>query len=686
MDKYLGKRLDNRYEIKELIGVGGMANVYKSYDINENRTVAIKILKDEFLNSPDFLRRFRNESKAIAVLSHPNIVKVFDVNFGDKIQYIVMEYIDGITLKEFINTQECLTWKESLHFTVQILRSLQHAHDKGIVHRDIKPQNIMLLQDGTIKVMDFGIARFARDDMHTITDKALGTVHYISPEQAKGEPADEKTDIYAVGVMLFEMLTGALPFEADNAVSVAIMQMNSIPKKPTEINDTIPIGLEEITIRAMQKNSVMRYQSAAEMLRDLDSFKKNPSITFEYKYFNDNGNTKYFDTVNISNFGSENNMKENNKNSKTNKNKNNTSKKSKYIPILAGVASAFVIIMLLILVGFGVFSGGNKVEEISMPDLTGQNINNITNDDTYKDLKIEIISTDYTNDYEKDIIFEQNIRPGQRVKKNTLVRVKVSLGKKLIEVPDTYNSDYNQAQQELKNLGFNFTIVRQFDSNIAIDRVIKTEPAKGNHVAKGTEIKIYVSMGKQTQNVTVPNLIGKTESEAKTLLDSLKIKYNISYVNSKEPKGNVVNQSVSPNSVIEEGALIELSISNGKASSSSSQRFSIDLPNGISGTYRFTIYVNGVSKSTQVINVGATSKFDFTLTGSGTQEVTVTIVPSSGSSNEINFVKYNVNFDENISQLIYKDNSAFDKFNNTSSNNTSSNSNNNNNSSRLYTN
>ena len=297
MDKYIGKRLGGRYDIKELIGVGGMANVYKATDIIEDKIVAVKILKDEYLSNDEFLRRFRNESKAIAVLSHPNIVKIFDVSLGDGIQYIVMEYVDGLTLKEYIEQQHVLRWKEAVHFTVQILRALQHAHDKGIVHRDIKPQNIMLLQDGTIKVMDFGIARFARDDGRTVTDKAIGSVHYISPEQARGDVTDEKSDIYSVGVMLFEMLTGKLPFDADSAVSIALMQMQAIPKMPRQLNETIPEGLEEITVRAMQKDPSQRYQSAAEMLRDIDEFKRNPSILFEYKYFSDEEKTKYFDAV-----------------------------------------------------------------------------------------------------------------------------------------------------------------------------------------------------------------------------------------------------------------------------------------------------------------------------------------------------------------------------------------------------
>ena len=297
MDKNIGKKLDNRYELTELIGVGGMADIYKANDIIENKVVAVKILKNEFAKSEDFLRRFRNESKAIALLSHKNIVKIYDVGFTDKIQYIVMEYIDGITLTEYIERQGVLKWRDAVHFTTQILRALQHAHDRGIVHRDIKSQNVMLLADGTIKVMDFGIAHFNRETDKTISEKAIGSVHYISPEQARGEVTDEKSDIYSVGVMLYEMLTGVKPFDGDNPVSIALKHMQTKPKKMTEINSSIPEGLEEITMKAMQKVPSERYQTAGEMIKDIEEFKKNPSIVFEYKYFSTDGSTKYFDKI-----------------------------------------------------------------------------------------------------------------------------------------------------------------------------------------------------------------------------------------------------------------------------------------------------------------------------------------------------------------------------------------------------
>lgn len=293
MENYVGKRLDGRYEIQEIIGVGGMSVVYKAYDNVDDRIVAVKILKDEFADDAEFVRRFKNESKAIAVLSHPNIVKVYDVSFGEKLQYIVMEYVDGITLKEYILKQKLITWNDAVFFTTQILKALQHAHDKGIVHRDIKPQNIMLLSTGNIKVTDFGIARFSRTETKTLTENAIGSVHYISPEQAKGEFTDERADIYSLGVVFYEMLAGEVPFEADSAVSVALMQLQKDPKKLTEINPDIPLGIEQICIHAMQKNPDDRYQTATEMLIDLEEVIRNPKATFDYTYFVDKEPTKY---------------------------------------------------------------------------------------------------------------------------------------------------------------------------------------------------------------------------------------------------------------------------------------------------------------------------------------------------------------------------------------------------------
>ncbi|MDR2932525.1 MAG: protein kinase, partial [Oscillospiraceae bacterium] len=361
MDKYIGKKLEGRYEIQALIGMGGMSNVYKAFDAIDERTVAVKILRDEFLDNAEFLRMFKNESKAIAVLSHPNIVRVYDVSFTNHIHSIVMEYIDGITMKDYIERQGMLGWKEAVHFTLQILRALQHAHDKGIVHRDIKPHNIMLLHNGEIKVMDFGIARFARSEVRTITDRAIGSVHYISPEQAMGDNTDEKSDIYSLGVMLFEMLTGRLPFDADTAVSVAIKQIQTQAARPRSINPDIPEGLEEITMRAMQKDAARRYQSAAEMIADIERFKQDPSILFAYKYMdaeNDKSRQKkYARAIN-----------------KTREEDNQLPprKKTPYIPILTGVTLAFVLAAMSF-IGLMVYYNNpfKQVDDTTVPNLVG---------------------------------------------------------------------------------------------------------------------------------------------------------------------------------------------------------------------------------------------------------------------------------------------------------------------------
>ncbi|MBQ2330075.1 MAG: serine/threonine protein kinase, partial [Oscillospiraceae bacterium] len=280
-DNYIGKFLDNRYEILEKIGSGGMATVYKARCHRLNRFVAIKILKADLAENEDLRRRFHAESQAVAMLSHPNIVAVYDVNHTDNLDYIVMELIDGITLKQYINRKGILNWKEALHFTTQITKALSHAHSRGIIHRDIKPHNIMILRDGSVKVADFGIARLL-STKNTLTQEALGSVHYISPEQAKGGQVDARSDIYSLGVVMYEMLTSRLPFEGDSPVSVAIQHISSIPLQPKEINPNIPTGLAQITMHAMEPNMDLRYPSADALLADLEEFRKNPSVEFSY--------------------------------------------------------------------------------------------------------------------------------------------------------------------------------------------------------------------------------------------------------------------------------------------------------------------------------------------------------------------------------------------------------------------
>ena len=510
MDKYVGKRLDGRYEIQEIIGVGGMAVVYKAYDNQENRIVAVKILKDEFVSNQEFIRRFKNESKAIAMLSHQNIVKVYDVSFGDLIQYIVMEYIEGVTLKEVIERQGSLRWKDAVHFTIQILRGLQHAHDKGIVHRDVKPQNIMVLADGTIKVTDFGIARFTRSDQRTITDKAIGSVHYISPEQARGEKTDEKSDIYSVGVMLYEMITGQMPFQAESAVSVAIMQLQREPKSPTEINGSIPDGLEQITMHAMQKTPERRYQSSAEMLCDLDAFRKDPAITFGYSYFVDDSPTKFVGSFDDADDVAEETIEE------------DVKEKSSIIPILTGVAVTLVLALVVLAIIFIPKFLNGSTAEIACPDFVGKKYDVILDNDEYvTNFKFED-EWAHSDDYEYGIVFEQSEKSGEMLKKGAKITLYISMGENTKVVNNVKDKTESAAKTELEAAGFRTEIVEMADEDVEKGCVIKTEPAIGTYVEPNTKITIYVSTGKPEKKVAVPDVTLMTEEDAKKKLEEEK--------------------------------------------------------------------------------------------------------------------------------------------------------------------
>jgi serine/threonine-protein kinase len=556
MDKYVGKRLDGRYEIREIIGVGGMAVVYKAYDNQEDRLVAIKILKEEFLTNEEFLRRFKNESKAIAMLSHPNIVNVYDVSFGDLIQYIVMEYIEGITLKEFIEKEGSLRWKDAVHFTIQILKGLQHAHDNGIVHRDVKPQNIMVLEDGTIKVTDFGIARFARSDQRTITDKAIGSVHYISPEQARGEKTDEKADIYSVGVMLYEMLTGKLPFQADSAVSVAIMQLQREPQLPTEINDSIPQGLEQITMHAMQKSQERRYQSAAEMLCDLGNFRKDPELTFAYSYFVDNSPTKFVGEI-VS--------PEKEEAKEAQKEKNNI------IPILLGIAVTLVIALVVLALIFIPKLLSDTGSEIECPNFVGKKFADIKNDPEYTDNFIFNPKWQENEEYDYGYIYEQSIKEGSKVKDDTKITLFVSMGQSTEKVPDVRNQLESTAVSQLKAAGFVTKIVEEASEEYDAGYVIRTEPQHTTVVAEGETITIVVSTGKPQEFVLVPDVLGQPEEQAKKELQKVGLKpkvetqkVNITPEKDYQPAGNVLAQSPESSSEkVAEGTEIVLYISSG---------------------------------------------------------------------------------------------------------------------------
>lgn len=556
MDKFVGKRLDGRYEIREIIGVGGMAVVYKAYDSIEDRIVAIKILKEEFASNEEFQRRFKNESKAIAVLSHPNIVKVYDVSFGDLIQYIVMEYIEGITLKEYIERTGNLSWNDAVSFAIQILRGLQHAHDKGIVHRDVKPQNIMVLGDRTIKVTDFGIARFARNESQTITDKAIGSVHYISPEQAKGELTDEKADIYSLGVIMYEMLTGSLPFEAESAVSVAIMQLQTEPKLPTHINPLIPLGLEQITMKAMQKDVRNRYKSAAEMLRDLEQFKRDPSMVFQNNYFVDDSPTKHID-----NFYYDNNGKDTAEDAEEAE-----TTKVPLIPILTGVAVAFIAAIVVLCIIFIPKLIGSTGDEFPCPNYVGMEYEKLVADGNEYDFKF-VPEYDNNTDQPEGVIFEQTPAADRKVKRGATITVKVSIGVKSVKVPIVAGYEATKAKAMLENDGFTVVVVEEASEDVASSFVIRTEPAGGSNMPAKTEVKMFVSTGVPTEYIDVPNVTRCTLEDAKRQIEAAGFTVGtVTEVNSDANlKGYVVDQDPEAGNgkTAGKGSAINLSVGSG---------------------------------------------------------------------------------------------------------------------------
>lgn len=579
MDKLTGKLLSERYEIQEKIGCGGMANVYKAHCRTLNRTVAIKILKDEFRNNEEFVKRFKTESQAVALLSHPNIVAVYDVGAYDGLPFIVMEYIDGITLKDYMDKKGVLSTKEIIIFVRQILLALRHAHGRKIIHRDIKPQNIMMLRNGTVKIADFGIARFVMSNTQTITESAIGSAHYLSPEQAKGSVTDEKTDIYSVGVIIYEMLTGKVPFDAENPVMVAIMHIQGNAKPPHLINPNAPSALESIAMHAMAREPFNRYSNAEEMLSDIIAFGKNPNIVFNYKYnYNPAQNTQYFDAVkhykNVENVNDKYNSRyrtdENEENPKTNHNKEAANKRLRKKAIMT-VLSLIVLVSVLVLGGkafinileFGTIWPGER-EELVVPDFTDMTVSEIEEDEKYKDFKIIVTDKMYDTEIEKDKVISQDPKAGSKVRPDKEINVTLSLGIDRIEVPDIINMEYRQAVIALKDKGFIPTVEYIFDDNIINGYVVKCNPDVGTKHGNNTAITLYVSKGKEQKMVTVPSVLGKTEDVAKAMMtDAGLVVKKVEPVASEQKRGIIISQSIAAGQSVSEKTEIILEISAG---------------------------------------------------------------------------------------------------------------------------
>lgn len=639
MDNYVGKRLDGRYEIQEIVGVGGMSVVYKAYDNVDDRVVAVKILKDEFLTNDDFVRRFKNESKAIALLSHPNIVKVYDVSFGEKLQYIVMEYVDGITLKEYIQKQGAITWNDALFFTTQILKALQHAHDKGIVHRDIKPQNIILLPNGNIKVADFGIARFSRSETRTLTDTAIGSVHYISPEQAKGEFTDEKADIYSVGVVLYEMLAGKVPFEAESAVSVALMQLQNNAKRLTEINPDIPLGLEQICIHAMQKDPKDRYQSATEMLLDVEEVINNPKTVFDYSCFVDKSPTKYIsNTDKITAETPVINEKPIEKAVDSDEDEveyyDPDHKKKVISAVLIGIIILVTAAVLLVMA----ITGSFKTSTNTLDNFVGFSYDELISSNKY-DYEF-VLEQKKTDEVEPGIVVDQSPEAGSKVISGSQVKLVVSASMDDINVPNIYNLNDEKAKKALANEGLtNYKFTTISSETVEEGLVVYTEPKAGTVVSNDTQIVVFVSSGpttKEVVNIEVPDVTGLKQEGARAFLEKMGFK-NVNFVTQDDlrPKGVVISQSPAAGSSATADDKIKVVISSGETTTTtkptSKVSLSVSLPKIVdeSGEYitdTLEVTIDGETYLNQAVTLnGTNASVNITLDGENEANVKVSL-------------------------------------------------------------
>ena len=609
MDQYIGKMLDNRYEILERIGTGGMAIVYKAKCHRLNRLVAIKILKSDLAQNEEFRRRFNAESQAVAQLSHPNIVSVYDVSRGGDMEYIVMELIDGITLKQYMEKRGQLNWRESLHFITQIMRGLSHAHSRGIIHRDIKPQNIMVLRDGSVKVADFGIACLA-DSAQTLTQEALGSVHYISPEQARGDRPDARSDIYSSGVVLYEMLTGRLPFEGESAVSVAIQHLSSIPLAPREINPDIPEQLELICMKAMAPDLEHRYQSADAMIADLEAFRKNPEVEMKFDLSdlrpeeNDEPTrtirTMPSHTVTIPVHQPERNYPRRERDEDEEPRRAGSGKRGVLVGAVTVAAVAVVIVLFKTILGS--FAPA-VVDQYQVPDLYNMTIEEAENDPRIEGVfEIQKAGSEFSADVPEGHILRQDPKKGETRKGSQLViQVWVSAGEETGEVPDLENKSEQDARILLEKLNKEYNLeltvetpeeLKQFSEEITEGYVIKTEPAQGEILKKGDTVKLILSKGPDIKPVTVLPFVGMSIDSVLSQLESYKLTCDaadVEVVDSDKPGGTIVWQSPASGETVPEWTTIKFRVSAGLASSA--LPIMVDIPQNGKDIVKVEIYV-----------------------------------------------------------------------------------------------
>ena len=621
MDQYIGKMLDDRYEILELIGSGGMANVYKARCHRLNRLVAIKILKSDLADNADFRRRFHDESQAVAQLSHANIVSVYDVSTNPDQEYIVMELIDGITLKQYMERRGRMDWRESLHFITQIMRGLSHAHSRGIIHRDIKPQNIMVLRDGSVKVADFGIACLANQGQ-TLTQEALGSVHYISPEQARGDRIDARSDIYSAGVVLYEMLTGRLPFEGDSAVSVAIQHLSSVPLAPRDIDPSIPEPLELICMKAMNSDPNKRYASADAMIEDLEKFRRDPSVDMDYIRQEltapaaDTEPTMPLPTAQVASAVKK-HTGELRREREEEEEPPRRDKKS--IAIIAGIfAAAVLLVVLLFKLILGDFGPAGSNKSYPVPDIRGKTVEEAQEMEGVKDIfLIEVQGTRTTEEYQPGQIVEQDPAAGRTRKSNLVIQVYVAAEPEKVPMKDLVGMEYRQARVLLTDMGLDLKITTETVSSdkYGADAVIETVPAADEPLVAGQTVILRVSTGPET--VTVPSFTGQDIANAVQNAQDLGLTVGeITYDTfSFAPQGQVIEQSIKPTNEVPGGAKISFTVSGQKNSDDATAARVVEftMPSDMEGMIKVEFEQDSVTLDSQYINASmGTVTYTFT--------------------------------------------------------------------------
>ena len=621
MDQYIGKMLDDRYEILELIGSGGMANVYKARCHRLNRLVAIKILKSDLADNADFRRRFHDESQAVAQLSHANIVSVYDVSTNPDREYIVMELIDGITLKQYMERRGRMDWRESLHFITQIMRGLSHAHSRGIIHRDIKPQNIMVLRDGSVKVADFGIACLANQGQ-TLTQEALGSVHYISPEQARGDRIDARSDIYSAGVVLYEMLTGRLPFEGDSAVSVAIQHLSSVPLAPRDIDPSIPEPLELICMKAMNSDPNKRYASADAMIEDLEKFRRDPSVDMDYIRQEltapaaDTEPTMPLPTAQVASAVKK-HTGELRREREAEEEPPRRDKKS--IAIIAGIfAAAVLLVVLLFKLILGDFGPAGSNKSYPVPDIRGKTVEEAQEMEGVKDIfLIEVQGTRTTEEYQPGQIVEQDPAAGRTRKSNLVIQVYVAAEPEKVPMKDLVGMEYRQARVLLTDMGLDLKITTETVSSdkYGADAVIETVPAADEPLVAGQTVILRVSTGPET--VTVPSFTGQDIANAVQNAQDLGLTVGeITYDTfSFAPQGQVIEQSIKSTDEVPGGTKISFTVSGQKNSDDATAARVVEftMPSDMEGMIKVEFEQDSVTLDSQYINASmGTVTYTFT--------------------------------------------------------------------------